>query len=90
MTAKGAPITTSDTYCGEKKHTTKIRSQSNSEQLTAKEQEGEPYSTSQDAERSLVDIHDGVVFPFVTIHLLKNVNKKEAYGKTPTLDSGRQ
>lgn len=33
------------------------------------------YSTSQDAKRSLMDIHDGVVFPFVTIHFLKNMNK---------------
>lgn len=35
------------------------------------------YSTSQDAERSLMDIHDWVVFPFVTIHLLKNMKKVE-------------
>ena len=35
------------------------------------------YSTSQDAECSLVDIHDGVVFPFVAVHLLKNMTKEE-------------
>lgn len=29
------------------------------------------YPTGQDTECSLVDVHDGVVFPFVTIHLLK-------------------
>lgn len=33
------------------------------------------YSTSQDAQCSLVDIHDGVVLPFVAIHLLKRMNK---------------
>lgn len=32
---------------------------------------GGTYPTGQDAERPLVDVHDGVVFPFVTIHLLK-------------------
>lgn len=35
------------------------------------------YSTSQDAKGSLMDIHDGVVFPFVTIHFLKILNKTE-------------
>lgn len=41
--------------------------------------------TSQDTERSLVNIHDGVVFPFITVHLLKNMNKDKMYNKMSTL-----
>lgn len=37
--------------------------------------EKKTYSTSEHAEGSLVDIHDRVVFPFVTINLLKNISK---------------
>lgn len=43
------------------------------------ERSGRTYPTSQDAKRSLMDIHNGIVFPFVTIHLLKHMLKEEIY-----------
>lgn len=40
------------------------------------EEGGGTYPTGQDAERPLVDVHYGVVFPFVAIHLLKMKEKE--------------
>lgn len=71
VTAKGAPITTSDTYCKTEKEDKALRANAiNRQNFTDK-----THSTSQHAEGSLMDIHNGVVLPFVAIHLLKIGNK---------------
>lgn len=49
----------------------RTKTQSETVGLTRETKGGGAYPTRQDTERSLVDVHYGVVFPFVAIHLLK-------------------
>ena len=95
-TAYGAPITTSETYW--KKNVKKENLSLVHFLLSGwrvKRGEGEreegwsrTHSTGQHTEGSLMDVHDGVILPFVSIHLLNTTESHHRYREnvrpTPT------
>lgn len=81
MTAYGAPITTSDTYYGEREHrwlAMTLLGQKMVPPPTPPAWAGDPsqctrlgtYPAGQHAQGPLVQVHDGVVLPLVVVDLL--------------------